>query len=204
VLFPPLLCSEGSVTSPTTLDQLQHVADHDSREVAGDVDVEEEVVEAVHGGRQRRRRRRAGGHERGHHLLELGVAPPLGVVERQVGGGDVVGVRGRGRHHAPVLRRRRRRRQGRGGGEVQGRGGRGQALGLHREAGAQGLQVGVRVRVVLRRHRWPVDAGMLAVVDDVVQRGVLVGALHLLRRRAPLRVAVRAAVVAPAEFARRR
>jgi len=81
---------------------------------------------------------------------------------------------------------------------------------VFREPGAQGLQVAVRVRVVLRRRRglarrcWLVDAGVLAVVDDVVQLRVLVGALHLLRRRAPLRVAVLAAVVAPAEFARRR
>jgi hypothetical protein len=114
----------------------------------------------------------------------------------------VGGARGRGRH-APVLRRGRRRG---GGGEVQGRGGAPaprrvrQSLGLHREAGAQGLQVAARVRVVLRRRRPVGGAGVFAVVDDVVQRRVLVGALHLLRRLAPLRVAVRAAVVAPARF----
>jgi hypothetical protein len=192
-----------------TVHQLRTVCG--SVEQAGDVvyvDEEEEVVEAVHGGR----RRRAGGH----HFLEPGVPPPLGVLERQVGGG-VVGVGARGRH-APVLRRGRRQARARapaaahrrrGGGEAQGRG-RGQALlrfRLHGEAGAQAPQVAVRVRSVLRRRRGlglarrrPVDAGVPAVVDHVVHRRVLVGALHLLRRRAPLRVAVRAAVVAPARI----
>jgi hypothetical protein len=45
-----------------------------------------------------------------------------------------------------------------------------------------------------------VNAGVRADVDDVQELRVLVGALHLLGRRASLGVAVRAPVVAPANF----
>lgn len=80
-----------------------------------------------------------------------------------------------------------------------------QPLDLHRQAGAQVVEAalggGVRVRLRLRLagaggHRL-VDARVLAVVDHVEHRRVLVGALHLLRRHASLRVAVGATVVTP-------
>lgn len=80
-----------------------------------------------------------------------------------------------------------------------------QPLDLHRQAGAQFVEAalggGVRVRLRLRLagaggHRL-VDARVLAVVDHVEHHRVLVGALHLLRRHASLRVAVGATVVTP-------
>jgi hypothetical protein len=43
-----------------------------------------------------------------------------------------------------------------------------------------------------------VNAGVLAVVDDIIERRIIVGALHLLRRRASLRFLVRATVVSSA------
>ena len=116
------------------------------------------------------------------------------------------------RHEAPARRRRRRR-----GGEAEGRGRvpalhlllswlHGRPLGLHRQVGAR-LAVVLRrqrVRGSLARRRRPLalNAGVVAEVDDVKGGRVLVGALHLLRRRASLRVPVRAAVVSPAMFAR--
>jgi hypothetical protein len=121
------------------------------------------------------------------------------------------------RRRAPPARRRRGEAEGRGGGPALRRlliRRRDQPLGLHRQAGAQALQQGVDARVVLRRLRGrgglacrrrrppALDAGVRADVEDVEERRVLVSALHLLRRRASLGVAVRAAVVAPAEFAR--
>ena len=122
----------------------------------------------------------------------------------------MVGVRGR-RGHGPVVGRGRR-----------GEGAlllwlHGRPLGLHRQAGAQALHeaAGARVVVVLvlrrlrvcgsltrRRSRSPLNAGVVTEVDDVKEGRVLVGALHLLRRRTSLRVPVSAAVVAPAMFAR--
>jgi len=136
------------------------------------------------------------------------------------GHGPVVGRGRRGegaalRHQAPARCRRR--------GEAEGRGGlpalqlllwlHGRPLGLHRQAGAQALHeaAGARVVVVLvrvcgsltrRRRRSLLNAGVVTEVDDVKEGRVLVGALHLLRRRTSLRVPVSAAVVAPAMFAR--
>ena len=123
----------------------------------------------------------------------------------------MVGVRGR-RGHGPVVGRGRR---GEGAALLLWLHGR--PLGLHRQAGAQALHeaAGARVVVVLvlrrlrvcgsltrRRSRSPLNAGVVTEVDDVKEGRVLVGALHLLRRRTSLRVPVSAAVVAPAMFAR--
>jgi hypothetical protein len=49
-----------------------------------------------------------------------------------------------------------------------------------------------------RRRRGHVNAGVIAAVEHVVERRILVGALHLLRRRASLSFLVRATVVCPA------
>ena len=122
------------------------------------------------------------------------------MLQAAVGVGADGRPRGRGAPHGAALGRHWRERRGGGGGG----GGRG---GGHREARGEALQRCLRVRVVLLLLR-PLGAagaascggrpaGVLAVVDDVEERGVVVGALHLLGGRAVLRVAVRAAVVGP-------
>jgi len=111
----------------------------------------------------------------------------------------VVGVRGR-RGHGPVVGRGRR---GEGAALLLWLHGR--PLGLHRQVGARLVIVLGRQRVrgsLARRRPLALNAGAVTEVDDVKEGRVLVGALHLLRRRTSLRVPVSAAVVAPAMFAR--
>jgi hypothetical protein len=168
---------------------------------------------------QGRRRRRAGSHEREHRFLVLRLHSPLrvpGGIERAERG-DVVRFRGR-RGHAQVLRRRwhgerapfrrpadayRRRREAERCGGVPSLwlSGHGQPLGLDRQARTQVLKAAVFRQLRGLACRRLVNAGVCAEVDDVEELRVLVGALHLLGRRASLGVAVRAAVVAPANFA---
>lgn len=118
-----------------------------------------------------------------------------------------VGLRGGGR------REERRREAGRRRGEDvarrRGRGGEGggrtleQILGYHPQAWSavedEALPL-LRCRRRRRRGVRSLGAYVLPLVQDVEDGGVAVGPLHLLRRRAALRVPVGAAVVAPADF----